>query len=94
MLQAKYRSCAELDHFVVQIHGKLLYEKTIQLVFDYACSVWCRTKQGNISKLQRTQTTLLELLMTTSITLISEVFSYYMNSTGHQLKKDAITLQQ
>ena len=34
---------------------KLLYEKTIQSVFDYACSVWCHTKQGNISKLQRTQ---------------------------------------
>ena len=34
---------------------KLLYEKTIQPVFDYACSVWCHTKQGNISKLQRAQ---------------------------------------
>ena len=34
---------------------KLLYEKTIQPVFDYACTVWCHTKQGNISKLQRAQ---------------------------------------
>ena len=34
---------------------ELLYEKTIQPIFDYACSVWCHTKQGNISKLQRAQ---------------------------------------
>ena len=40
------------------------------------------------------KTTLLELLLATSITLISEVLSYYTNSIGHQLKKDAITLQQ
>ena len=33
----------------------LFNEKTIQPVFDYACSVWCQTKQGNISKLQRDQ---------------------------------------
>ena len=38
--------------------------------------------------------TLPELLLATSITLISEVLSYYMNSSGHQLKKDVITLQQ
>ena len=36
--------------------------------------------------------TLLESLLATSITLISEVLSYNMNSIGHQLKKDAITL--
>ena len=40
------------------------------------------------------KTTLPELLLATSITLISEVLSYYMNSIGHQLKKDDITLQQ
>ena len=34
---------------------KLIYERTIQPTFDYACSVWCHTKQGNISKLQRAQ---------------------------------------
>ena len=27
----------------------------IQATLDYACSVWCHTKQGNISKLQRAQ---------------------------------------
>ena len=34
---------------------KLIYERTVQPSFDYACSVWCHTKQGNISKLQRAQ---------------------------------------
>ena len=34
---------------------KLIYKKTIQTAFDYACSVWCHTKQGNISKLQCAQ---------------------------------------
>ena len=34
---------------------KLIYERTIQPTFDYACSVWCDTKQDNISKLQRAQ---------------------------------------
>ena len=29
---------------------KLIYERTVQLSFDYACSEWCQTKQGNISK--------------------------------------------
>ena len=33
----------------------LFNEKTIQPVFDDACSVWCHTKQSNISKLQRAQ---------------------------------------
>ena len=33
----------------------LLDEKTIQHVFDYGCSVWCDTKQSNISKLQRSE---------------------------------------
>ena len=40
------------------------------------------------------KTTLIELLLATLITLISEVLSYYVNSIGHQLKKDMITLQQ
>ena len=34
---------------------KSLYEKTVQPVFDYACTVWSNTKQGNIQKLQRAQ---------------------------------------
>ena len=34
---------------------KLLYEKTIQPVMDYTCSVWCHTKKSNIDKLQRVQ---------------------------------------
>ena len=34
---------------------KLLYEKAVQPVFDYACTVWSNTKQGNIQKLQRAQ---------------------------------------
>ena len=34
---------------------KLIYERTIQPFFYYACSVWFHTKQGNISKLQRAQ---------------------------------------
>ena len=34
---------------------KLLYEKTIQPVMDYACSVWCHTKKSNINKFQRVQ---------------------------------------
>ena len=34
---------------------KLLYEKNVQPVFDYACTVWSNTKQGNIQKLQRAQ---------------------------------------
>ena len=40
------------------------------------------------------KSTLIELLLAILITLISEVLSYYMNSIGHQLKKDVITLQQ
>ena len=40
------------------------------------------------------KTTPRELLLATSITLISEVLSYYMNTIGHQLKKDTIILQQ
>ena len=34
---------------------KLLFEKTIQSVFDYACTVWGNTSQGNMYKLQRAQ---------------------------------------
>ena len=34
---------------------KLLFEKTIQSVFDYACTVSGNTSQGNMYKLQRVQ---------------------------------------
>ena len=34
---------------------KLLFDKTIQPVFDYACTVWGNTSQGNMHKLQRAQ---------------------------------------
>ena len=34
---------------------KLIYKKAHQSSFDYVCSVWCHTKQGNISKLQWAQ---------------------------------------
>ena len=54
MLQTEYRSFVELDNCVGLIFI-LFNEKTIQPVFDYACPVWCHTKQGNISKLQRAQ---------------------------------------
>ena len=50
MLQARYRSFIELDNFVSLVH--LIYKRTIQPSFDYACTVWCHAKQGNISKLQ------------------------------------------
>ena len=73
---------------------KLLYEKTIQPVFDYACSVWCHTKQGNISKLRRAQNYAARIVTGNFDYVNSEVLSYYMNSIGHKLKKDAITLQQ
>ena len=33
----------------------LLFEKTIQPVFDYACTAWGNTFQGNMYKLQRAQ---------------------------------------
>ena len=73
---------------------KLIYERMIQPTFDYACSVWCHTKQGNISKLQRVKTTLLELLRETLIMSISEVLIYYRSSTGHRSKRDVIILHR
>ena len=73
---------------------KLIYERTVQPSFDYACSVWYHTKQGNISKYNGLKTTLLELLRETLIMSISEVLIYYMSSTGHQSKRDAIILRQ
>ena len=54
---------------------KLLYEKTIQPVFDNACSVWCHTQQSNISKLQCAQN-YAAMSLSTLITLISEVFTW------------------
>ena len=47
--------CSRLRHFVKTNTLKLLYDKTIQPIIDYACSVWCHTKAANISKLQRVQ---------------------------------------
>ena len=44
-----------LRSFVKPNTLKLSYEKTIQPVMDYACSVWNNTKKGNIDKLQRAQ---------------------------------------
>ena len=44
-----------LRSFVKPNTLKLLYEKTIQPVMDYACSVWSNTKKGSIDKLQRAQ---------------------------------------
>ena len=55
MLQPKYRCYTELDNFIRQVHLHLFTKKKIQPAFDYACSVWGHTKEGNISKLQRTQ---------------------------------------
>ena len=94
MLQAKYRSCAELDHFVVQIHlnYSMIKQSSLFLIMPVLCGVTqskVTSQSYNVLK-----TTLLELLLATLITLISEVLSYYMNSIGHQLKKDVITLQQ
>ena len=53
MLQARYQSFVEFDNFVGLVW--LINGNTIQPSFHYACSVWCRAKQGNISKLQRAQ---------------------------------------
>ena len=56
-------SCdVQCDKFCANVAGKISVlhrirpfcrPNTIQPIFDYACSVWCHTKQGNISKLQR-----------------------------------------
>ena len=72
----------------------LLYEKTIQPVFIMSVLFGVTQSKAASQGYNVLETTLLELLLATSITLILEVLSYCMNSTGHQLKKDAITLQQ
>ena len=69
MLQAKYRSCAELDHFVVQIHWNYFLRKqsSLFLIMPVLCGVTqskATSQSYNVLK-----TALLELLLATSITL-------------------------
>ena len=73
---------------------KLIYERTVQPSFDYACSVWCHTKHGNIKNSQRAQNYAARIVRETLIMSISEVLIYYVSSTGHQSKRDAIILHQ
>ena len=94
MLQAKYRSCTELDHFVVQIHWNYFMRKQSSLFLIMPVLYGVTQSKVTSQNYNVPKTTLLELLLATLITLISEVLSYYMNSIGPQLKKDAITLQQ
>ena len=54
-LAGKIAVLRRIRSFVKTETLKLLYEKTIQPVMDYACSVWCNTKKSNINKLQRVQ---------------------------------------
>ena len=54
-LAGKIAVLRRIRSFVNNETLKLLYEKTIQHVMDYACSVWCRTKKSNINKLLRVQ---------------------------------------
>ena len=54
-LAGKIAILRRIRSFVKNETLKLLYEKTIQPVMDYACSVWCHTKKSNINKLQRVQ---------------------------------------
>ena len=54
-LAGKIAVLRRIRSFVKTETLKLLYEKTIQPVMDYACSVWCHTKKSNINKLQRVQ---------------------------------------
>ena len=54
-LNGKIAVLRRIRSFVKTETLKLLYEKTIQPVMDYACSVWCHTKKSNINKLQRVQ---------------------------------------
>ena len=72
---------------------KLLYEKTIQPVFEYACSVWCHTKQGDISKLQHAQNYAAKI-----VTGNFDYVNFRSVELLHELNwasvKDAITLQQ
>ena len=88
-LQAKYRPCAELDHFVVQIHLNYFIRKPSSLFF--IIPVLCGVTQSKVASpsYHVLKTTLQDFLLATLITLISEVLSCY--SIGHQLKKDAIT---
>ena len=54
-LAGKIAVLRRIRSFVKTETLKLLYEKTIQPVMDYACSVWCHTIKSNINKLQRVQ---------------------------------------
>ena len=54
-LAGKIAALRRIWSFVKTETLKLLYEKTIQPVMDYTCSVWCHTKKSNINKLQRVQ---------------------------------------
>ena len=54
-LAGKITVLRRIQSFVKTEMLKLLYEKTIQPVMDYACSLWCHTKKSNINKLQRVQ---------------------------------------
>ena len=67
-LAGKIAVLRRIRSFVKTETLKLLYEKTIQPVMDYACSAWCHTKKSNINKLQRVQIMLLVLLLAILIT--------------------------
>ena len=54
-IAGKIAVLCRLRSFVKPNTLKLLYEKTIQPVIDYACSVWSNRKKGNIDKLQHAQ---------------------------------------
>ena len=54
-LAGKIAVLRRIRSFVKTETLKLLYEKTIKPVMDYACSVWCHTKKSDINKLQRVQ---------------------------------------
>ena len=82
MLQAKYRSCAELDHFVVQIHWNYFMRKqsSLFLIMPVLCGV--TQSKATSQSYKRAQNYAARIGTGNFDYVNSEVLSYYMNSLG------------
>ena len=69
---------------------KLLFEKTLQPVYDYACTVWGDTSQGNMYKLQRAQNYAAEVVLG-NFGFINYRGEYIVKSLNWQTVKELFT---
>ena len=72
---------------------KLIYDRTIQPIIDYGCSVWYNTTYKNVEKLQKSKIMLPESSLGNSTILMFVVSHSYVHQNGWRYQRDVNSLR-